>query len=98
MWVLLCHEGCHEGPGSVHDNGALAWQFRKDAQRAAMLRYDWSTEEFIRRFGKNELSEGEAAHIIPKNIFTRERKGRTAGTGHGTMGFRVLFEGPMLPY
>lgn len=96
MWVYLCHFGCHEGPGSVHDDAQLARQFRKDAQRAAMLRYGWSREEFIRRFGKSELSEDEAAHIIPKNAFTHERKAKIVGQSAG--GFRVLFEEPALPY
>jgi len=61
MWVTLCHYGCHEGPGSVHDDAEKARKLRKDAQRAAMLRYGWSREEFIRRFGKSELSEEECA-------------------------------------
>lgn len=64
LWVNLCHLGCHEGPGSVHDDAALAREQRKDAQRAAMLRYGWSREEWIARFGKSELSEEEAAHLI----------------------------------
>lgn len=98
MWVLLCHEGCHEGPGSVHDDGTLARRFRAEAQRAAMLRYGWSTSEFIRRFGKNELSEDEAARIIPKNAFTRERKAKPSGTVCGATGFRVLDEALVLPF
>ena len=64
LWVLLCHEGCHEGPGSVHADGAKARELRKDAQRAAMLRYGWSREEWIARFGKSELSEDEAKRLI----------------------------------
>lgn len=64
MWVTLHHFGCHEGPGSVHEDAALARELRKDAQRAAMLRYGWTREEFIRRFGKSELSEEECRHLI----------------------------------
>lgn len=74
LWVSLCHLGCHEGPGGVHDDAELNRTLRKDAQRAAMLRYGWSREEFIRRFGKSELSEDEAARIIPKDAFTPNRK------------------------
>lgn len=70
LWVLLCHEGCHEGPGSVHADGEKARELRKDAQRAAMLRYGWSREEWIERFGKSELSEDEARRliVIPKTV------------------------------
>lgn len=57
MWVYLCHFGCHEGPGSVHGDAALARRFRKDAQRAAMLRYGWSREEFMQKV--KELLERE---------------------------------------
>lgn len=92
MWVLLCHSGCHEGPGSVHDDGALARQFRKDAQRAAMRRYSWSREEFIRRFGKSELSEDEAACIAPDEAYEPE------AADYDTEGFRVLDEALVLPF
>lgn len=70
MWVTLHHFGCHEGPGSVHDDAELARELRRDAQRAAMLRYGWSREEFIRRFGKSELSEEECKRLIilPKDM------------------------------
>lgn len=64
LWVLLCHEGCHEGPGSVHADGEKARELRKDAQRAAMLRYGWSREEWISRFGKSELDEDECAKLL----------------------------------
>jgi len=64
LWVLLCHEGCHEGPGSVHADGEKARELRRDAQRAAMLRYGWSREEWIGRFGKSELSEEDAKRLI----------------------------------
>ena len=64
LWVLLCHEGCHEGPGSVHYDAEKNRALRKDAQRAAMLRYGWSREEWIERFGKSELSEDEARRLI----------------------------------
>ncbi len=95
MWVYLCHEGCHEGPGSVHENGALARQFRKDAQRTAMIRYGWSREEFIRRFGKNELSAEEAARIFPEEITTEKED---FSTGHEDAGFRVLDKALALPF
>ncbi len=95
MWVLLCHKGCHQGPGSVHDDGSLARRFRKEAQRAAMFRYGWSEEEFIRRFGKNELDEAETAEIPPKKIATKEKKTRDSEAGTG---FLVLDEVLALPF
>ena len=64
LWVELHHFGCHEGPGSVHADGEKARELRKDAQRAAMLRYGWSREEWISRFGKSELSETECRRLI----------------------------------
>lgn len=87
LWVNLCHFGCHEGPGSVHEDGSLARELRKDAQRAAMLRYGWTREEFIARFGKSELSEEECRHLIimPKEQRTEtcgeERRERSEGAG-----------------
>lgn len=98
LWVTLCHIGCHEGPGSVHDDAALARELRKDAQRAAMLRYGWSREEWIRRFGKSELSEDEAARIIPKDAGRDYRPAapRTKASG-ASSGFVVLCD-PELPF
>ena len=56
LWVTICR-GCHE---EAHRNRETAEELRRDAQRAAMLRYGWSREEWIRRFGKSGLSEDEA--------------------------------------
>jgi len=64
LWVSLCHFGCHEGPGSVHDDPAQNEELRRDAQRAAMLRYGWSREEFILRYGKSHLTEAECSRIL----------------------------------
>lgn len=72
LWVLLHHIGCHEGPGSVHTDGEKARELRKDAQRAAMLRYGWSREEWIRRFGKSELDEKECRRLIVVGKAVRE--------------------------
>lgn len=63
LWVELHHWGCHEGPGSAHDSGAVARQLRADAQRAAMLRYGWDREKWIEEFGKSELSEEECLEL-----------------------------------
>lgn len=60
LWVNLHHYGCHEGPGSVHDQPAKARELRAEVQRAAMIRYGWSYGEWLERFGKSEISEEEA--------------------------------------
>ena len=64
LWVNLHHFGCHEGPGSVHDQPAKAREMRADVQRAAMMRYGWSYAEWLRRFGKSEISEEEADKLL----------------------------------
>lgn len=40
----------------------MAEELRRDAQRAAMLRYGWSREDWIRRFGRSALGEEEEAN------------------------------------
>ena len=64
LWVSLCHWGCHEGPGSVHDDPARARALRRWAQAQAMAVYGWDTAEWRRRFGKSEIAEGEALEPI----------------------------------
>ncbi len=95
LWVVLHHWGCHEGPNGDHISGEQARQLRKDAQTAAMMRYGWSREEWIERFGKSELSEEECSKIFivadvvrraapgaPVRIDIAERpKRETAGAG-----------------
>jgi len=55
IWCHLCPE-CHQnGRKAAHrDPETAAWLKRK-AQSAAMSRFHWDTEEFIRQFGKNHL-------------------------------------------
>ena len=60
LWVNL-HRACHE---EAHRDAETGRQLRADAQRAAMLRYGWTREEWIRRFGKSELSQDDCARII----------------------------------
>lgn len=56
LWVLLCHHDCHIfGPMAVHNNASAALRLKQTAQRLAMDAYGWSTEDFIREFGKNYL-------------------------------------------
>lgn len=55
LWVLLCHEDCHQGRNGVHKNPTRARDLRQLGQMAAMESYGWSVEEFRRQFGKNYL-------------------------------------------
>ena len=54
--VYLCHDRCHEtGANSVHRNAEVAKALKAEAQKIAMEHYGWSTEDFIRIFGKNYI-------------------------------------------
>lgn len=56
LWVLLCHDSCHEnGKNSVQQNAAVALRVQQAAQAAAMDAYGWSVEDFRREFFKNYL-------------------------------------------
>ena len=58
LWVLLCHNDCHIfGPLAAHNNVSTALRLKQEAQRRAMEAYGWSTEDFIREFGKNYLED-----------------------------------------
>lgn len=43
-----CHRAIHENPK------ALEW-LKREAQEKAMIEYDWSADQFRKRFGKNYL-------------------------------------------
>lgn len=51
LWVRLCHQSCHLD--GVHQDAEYARRLRRYAQGVAMEEYGWSTEDFIREFGKN---------------------------------------------
>lgn len=58
LWVLLCHNDCHIfGPLAAHNNASTALRLKQEAQRRAMEAYGWSTEDFIREFGKNYVED-----------------------------------------
>ena len=58
LWVLLCNHECHIfGPLAAHNNASTAFRLKREAQRRAMEAYGWSTEDFIREFGKNYLED-----------------------------------------
>ena len=55
LWVLLCHEECHLS--RAHGDPAINRMLRRDAQVWAMHKYKWTTQDFIREFGKNYREE-----------------------------------------
>jgi hypothetical protein len=102
LWVSLCHFGCHEGPGSIHDDPELNRELRRRVQAQAMAVYGWDLDEWRSRFGKNELSDEDAANVyaVP-DVFSRGRrseKGRRESTAPCIGGFLVLADGPELPF
>ena len=110
LWVSLCHWGCHEGPGSVHDDPALNRALRRRTQAQAMCVYGWDLDEWRRRFGKSEIGEGENPWEIP---ITGEARGEDSWKASGSTallrkggkaepegdkGFRVVDDGFELPF
>lgn len=56
--VWLCHSECHIfGVNAVHRNADAMRYVRQYGQRKAMKEQGWTTEDFIREFGKNYLEE-----------------------------------------
>lgn len=56
LWVMLHHEPCHVyGRQAIHQNPENNRRLKAEAQRTAMMAYDWTTEDFIREFGKNYI-------------------------------------------
>lgn len=51
-WINLCPT-CHT---ELHAKDAeIDWAYKRVGQKIAMRYYDWTTEEFIKRFGRNYL-------------------------------------------
>lgn len=53
LWVMLCHDSCHLH--GVHKDAKEALRLKQKAQRVAMKTYEWTTDDFIREFGKNYI-------------------------------------------
>lgn len=53
--VFLAPEKHNMSNHGVHYNNAFDYELKKIGQRAAMKYYGWTTEDFIREFGKNYL-------------------------------------------
>lgn len=57
--VYLCRSRCHIfGHDAVHRNAEKMQQVHEYGQRLAMQRNGWTTEDFIREFGKNYIERG----------------------------------------
>lgn len=56
LWVTLCHSEHHIfGPSAVHQNREVDLALKQAGQLAAMEKYGWSEDDFIRKFGRNYL-------------------------------------------
>lgn len=56
LTVYLCHSNCHIfGPMAAHQNKETMNMLHQYGQRRAMKENGWTTEDFIREFGKNYI-------------------------------------------
>jgi len=56
LTVYLCHNTCHLfGPDAAHRSAETARMLHEYGQRKAMREQGWTTEDFIREFGRNYL-------------------------------------------
>lgn len=55
MWVMLCHEDCHEGKNGVHRDPKKTHELRQLGQIALMEKLGWTVEDVRREFGRNYL-------------------------------------------
>lgn len=57
LWIWICAELHNMGDYGIHGKYGreLDIQLKQDAQRRAMEVYGWSTEDFIRIFGRNYI-------------------------------------------
>lgn len=58
LYIYLCHHSCHIfGKNSVHKNRDITRLVKQYGQRKAMKEQGWTTEKFIKEFGRNYLEE-----------------------------------------
>lgn len=56
LTVDLCHCRCHEnGKEAVHRNADTMQQLHEYGQRKVMEEQNWTTDDFIREFGRNYI-------------------------------------------
>lgn len=53
--VYICHDSCHLN--GVHKSANLNRKVQAVVQKRAMQYYNWTTEDFIRKFGRSYLNE-----------------------------------------
>lgn len=53
--VNLCHDCHNEPPGGVHFDQEIDVWLKGVFQKKLMALYDWTTDDFISRFGRNYL-------------------------------------------
>lgn len=53
LWVSLCHIKCHLDGIHRFQNQSLT--LKKYAQQIAMMRYEWTEDDFRREFGRSYL-------------------------------------------
>ena len=54
MWVMLCHDDCHEGRNGVHQNPARAHELRQLGQMV-LMEHGWTVDDVRQAFGRNYL-------------------------------------------
>ena len=55
-YVYLCHGQCHIfGKNAAHKNPETMLALKRYGQRMLMDKYGWTTEDFVREYGKNYL-------------------------------------------
>lgn len=57
LTVTLCHDCHNEPPHGVHFDAVRNNNLKAHAQRKAMRRFGWSTEDFVLHFYKNYVDE-----------------------------------------
>ena len=56
LYVYLCHHDCHIfGKNAAHKNSAVMRELHEYGQRKAMEENNWTSDEFIKQFGRNYL-------------------------------------------
>lgn len=55
LCVYLTHDEHNEPPNGVHFNREIRERLQAQIQQAAMDRYGWTVEDFIKIFGRNYL-------------------------------------------
>lgn len=53
LWVMLCHEECHEGKNGAQYNREIRNELSAFAQTTAMEVYGWDIDEWRKRYGKD---------------------------------------------